>query len=247
MSSSSRAIANDRTKAGSVIRGNTLLYDNTGGGLIPAIDVIMGGADEAGVVIENNIVAAAIVSTLSKVYDNYVFGNLTSLNTPAIYAALFTGTAAQMVTTAMASAADLMARATPTSATLWPVGRVRRGAMSGYFDYSTGVEDAPWDETGWAASGLWGDVALATTNTSYNGTKRQVTSVSATGVQVRVTGGTSPTLTLYDTNGTTVIVSGVTSVCATANQWVMPSDTSSNSGVTTTTVTITAGALRPGI
>lgn len=235
----------DRLAAGSSIRGNTGLFDAaaTGpSGFVPAISTVTGDyptGDEAGVIVAYNAVPSISVVN-ADAHDNYLFGSSEGANEPADYAAVFAGTLFD--SDSIADVAALKAEVTPDTTALWPTGRVRMGAMSGYYDYSTGVSDNPWDEDGFDADVDWGDLTEVEVDDAVVSNKIEVTTVSATGVAIRVTGGRTPTLTLYDTDGTTVIVSGVASVCALTGQEVEIHDTASGDGETALAVTITAGA-----
>jgi hypothetical protein len=236
----------ERPAAGTVIRGNTTIRDATSVdivGLVPAIATISGTYptdDLAGTLVEYNV--SGFVDRLNATeVGNYEFGSALANNEAADYAAVFAGAAADFNTDNLTTAAQVRAALTPDTTALWPVGRVRRGAMSGYYDYTTKVEDAPWDEAGWSASRAWGNVTGATVNTPVASSKIQVTGVSATGTALVVSGGIAPSITIYDTDGTTVIVSGVPDACALNGQWVEVRDTASGTGLTLSTVTIRAG------
>ena len=240
------AVTIERPAAGTIIAGNTAVFDATTEpptGLTPAIATVSGAYptdDLATVRVEYNVAPAVTVSAAT-VVGNHLFGAGTSDNEAADYAAVFAGVAADFNSDNLTTAAQVRAALTPDTTTLWPTGRVRRGAMSGYYDYTTGAADEPWLEAGWSASVAWGDITGAAVSGAVQSSKLQVTGVSATGTAVVVSGGTSPTLTLFDTDGTTVIVSGVPDVLATAGQWVQVSDTASGTGLTELTVTIHAG------
>jgi len=244
MAASSHGITIERPAVGTVIRGNTTIFDNSGTDpqpLLPAITSNVGyPAIDAGVTVGYNI-ATSVSSTSAETVGNYAFGATEAANEGADYAAVFAGAAGQFQGGGLSSFAEFRAALTPDTTTLWPTGRVRRGAMSGYYDYTTGTSDAPWDEDGWDASGSWGNITGAETGAAVVSTKRQVTGVSATGTALAISGGVSPSLTIYDTDGSTMIVSGVPDALATEGQWVEVHDTASGTGSTLSTVTITAG------
>lgn len=245
MTAARNAISVEQPASGSIIAGNTLLYDNAGidaSPLVPYLMTVTGTypTQDSGVIVKYNAVPNISFSSASLI-GNHQFGTAFLDNEGVDYAALFAGASTAFNSTNLADFAALLTAATPDNATLTPTGSTPIGALHGYYNYDTGVDTAPWNEAGWAASGLWGDVTGATTDATVNSSLRQVTGVGANGVSIHVTGGTSPTLTLYDTDGTTVIVSGVTEVLATANQYVRITDTASGTGSTTATVTINAG------
>jgi hypothetical protein len=244
MTASTHMVTVERPAVGTVIRGNTGVLDNSGTDpqiLYPALAVNVGPSPvDAGVTVAYNV-ACAVSATSAAAFANHTFGLSAGANNGTAYAALFAGTSGQFQGAGLASFDQFRAALTPDTATLWPVGRVRRGAMSGYYDYATGVSDAPWDEAGWSASRAWGNVTGAATNATVIGNKIQVSGTSATGTAVRVSGGVNPTVTIYDTDSTTVIASGVPDALALNGQWVEPRDTTAGTGLTLSTVTVEAG------
>lgn len=240
------AVTIERPAAGTIIAGNTAVFDATTApptGLTPAIATVSSTYptdDLSTVKVLYNVTSDVTVSAATAI-GNYEFGAGTSDNEATDYAAVFAGVAADFNSDNLTTAAQVRAALTPDTTTLWPAGRVRRGAMSGYYDYTTGASDAPWDESGWSASGSWGNITGAATGAPVVSTKREVTGVSATGTALAVSGGVSPSLTVYDADGTTVIVSGVPDAMATEGQWVEVHDTAEATGSTLATVTITAG------
>ena len=242
------AMVAERPAAGSVDRGHTLLFDQTDifdveGGNTPFISTISSTfptGDLSSVLVEY-CAASSISFSAATLTNNHLFGGGESENENADYAALFTGS--DFDSDNMADADAFLAAATPDgNTTLWPANKVKIGALGGYYDYDTGVSDAPWDETGFDADTDWGNDTDVAVSTAVTSDKLTVTGVSSTGTRIRVSGGGSPTITLYDTDGTTVLLSAVTECVALLNQRVEIHDTSSGSGGVTLNVTVEAGS-----
>lgn len=238
----------DRPATGTVVRSNGLFFDPDGGapaGLTPFINLV---ADLPGTLVEHNVAPSivAVANSGATVRDNYLFGPNPPENEPADYAALFAGPAASFTTSTLATAAQVLAAVTPISALITAPGRVEMGPINSYYNRATGVEDHPEDDTGWPASGLWGNRTAVAVGTPVVSDWRTVAGVSATGTAIRVSGGQAPSLSLRAADGVTIIVSGVSSVCATSGQSVQIADEASGDGLTLSTVTITAGAAASG-
>ncbi len=119
----------------------------------------------------------------------------------------------------------------------------RQGAHQAYFDPVAGTSDAPYAEDGFTPSPAdLTDVAISTPVT----VNQQVTGVSATGVFFYITGGNSATFDILQSDGSTVVESGVGTGIANArildnNQFYRINDTSSASNETQSDIVIIAG------
>jgi hypothetical protein len=240
-----------RPNSGSVIRGNTVLFDNSGVDAAPALPLIRLDPDlVAGTLVEYNVYANDLYASAT-FRNNYKFGSSVGANDGDDYAAVFTGAASDFSSINIVSFAAFRAALTPDTAALWPANKVRIGALSGYYDYDTGVSDAPWDETGFNASAAtWGndvDVVISSVNTSN---KVQITGISSTGAEVWFTNANGATMTIYDTNGSSVVASGIATgrngYIVQNNQYIEFTMTASGTGSTAQTVTIGVGAAATG-
>lgn len=238
------AISVENIAAGSIIKGNTVLADGKyTSGTVPQI--YLSGTVESGIETAHNVAASI---TGGGEYENHEFGTTFAANDPATYyVPLFTGATADYNSDNLSSWDAVRTALTPDgNATLWPSYKPRIGAMGGYYDYTTGTDTAPWNQTAWAGNQTWGNLTDQTTSTAVASNKVQVSGVGANGVDVRISGGVSATMTLYDTDSTTVLVSGVTLLLATNGQYVEIHDTTSSGGGTQTDITVKAGNTTDG-
>jgi hypothetical protein len=150
----------ERGSSNSLIQGNTLLYDLSGGGAVPYIDTKgspTGGPVDQGVTVAHNLCPYVITtaatyeiqpnscpSTSACLTNNYLIGRYPPSNENVDYAGFLQGT--NFSSNSYASLAAFRTATTPDPGivTLNPPGNPKIGARQGYYDYATGVDTAPY-------------------------------------------------------------------------------------------------------
>jgi hypothetical protein len=178
------------------------------------------------------------------IYNNVANGDPTSPNTfsnnmeiaDTDYAATFVSPQSMTAVTDLAAQYDINPGVYATgTANYIP------GANSTYIDWDNREHDFPWEETGFDANVSYGDETNVSLSGAVVSDKIQVSGASATGTFLEVSGGVSPTLTIYASDGSTVIASGVANYVATNGQYYEIHDVGSDVGATETVVTVAAG------
>lgn len=110
-----------------------------------------------------------------------------------------------------------------------------------WYDFVNQTYDHPADEDGWNPSGQFTDATDQTADSTITSNKVQISGASSTGVLLEVSGGRSPTVKVYESDGTTERWAHGGACVAFEDDWVELQDTSSASDGTQTNITLTAG------
>ncbi len=180
----------------SIVRSNTWIEDQypdiSGITATPKIDVYnVTYPDSATSEIAYNIVElptvalGEILNTTMPAGSNY---DLTGLDDNTNYAAIFAGS--DFSTEAIGTYTAFLTAMVPDYAgvpSLTTAGGVKIGAVSGYYDYTTGVSTAPWHEAGYNVANQFTDQTGLATTTLTTSNEITTSGVGANGVLVRVT------------------------------------------------------------
>lgn len=232
-------IAVEYMKAGSLIAFNTMIADAAPGDASPLIPYIRLDNAEAGSLVAYNVHPGytGTNDNTTRRADYEWTGN-----TPADYAALLTGPDAKFDSDNITSFDDFLTAMTPDgNATLWPAYEPRKGALGGYYDYTTRVSSSPLDASDWSPNVVWGNLIDQTVDTVVTSNKVQITGITANGIEVRIDSASDATLSLFDTDGTTLLASGKAQLLVHENQYVQITMTTSGSNEVAYTVTVSSG------
>ena len=224
-----------------IVRNNTVINDydaSTAETLILFENQDGAAADSTGILIRDTV---SYSITANQMTGGSLLNNNTTLDgsTLSIFTDLFNSPQFEELLTT----ANLVSSYTPkgsgaldVSAHQPVVGVYPPSGRTEFLNYSTRVTDFPFEESGYDPTF---DTLTGQSISTVVSDKRQVSTVSATGSQVQISGGNSPTYKIYDTNGTTVI--GESRIVY-SSQYIEISDTTSPLKGVTYTVVLTAGS-----
>ena len=230
-----------------IVRNNTVINDydaSTAETLILFENQDGAAADSTGILIRDTVSCSI---TANQMTGGSLLNNNTTLDgsTLSIFTDLFNSPQFEELLTT----ANLVSSYTPkgsgaldVSAHQPVVGVYPPSGRTEFLNYSTRVTDFPFEESGYDPTF---DTLTGQSISTVVSDKRQVSTVSATGSQVQISGGNSPTYKIYDTNGTTVIESAIAvgeSRIVYSSQYIEISDTTSPLKGVTYTVVLTAGS-----